>query len=53
MLELEEAHPPGDGIWLRGDDGVFDNEGEDSALLLLSAHHQEKPVKHIPNQTFY
>ena len=44
---------PGDGIWIRGDDRVFDNEGEDNALVLLSAHRREKPAKHIPNQTFY
>jgi hypothetical protein len=29
---------PGDGIWLRGDDRIFDNEGEDNALALLWVH---------------
>jgi len=38
---------PGDGIWLRGDDRVFDNKGEDNALTLLWACHREKLAKHI------
>ena len=33
---------PGDEIWLRGDDRVFDNDGEDNALALPWASRREK-----------
>jgi hypothetical protein len=38
---------PGDGIWLQGDDRVFDNDREDNALALLWARHHEKLAEHI------
>ena len=38
---------PGDGIWLRGDDRQFDDEGEDAALAFLWASQREKWVQHI------
>ena len=38
---------PGDGIRLRRDARVFDNEGEDNAMALLWACRQEKLAEHI------
>ena len=38
---------PGDGIWLRGDDRQFDDEGEDAALAFLWANRREKLAQHI------
>ncbi len=38
---------PGDGIWLRGDDRQFDDEGEDAALAFLWASRCEKLAQHI------
>ena len=37
----------GDGIWLRGDERQFDNEGEDADLEFLWASRREKLAKHI------
>ena len=38
---------PGDGIWLRGDERQFDDEGEDEALAFLWASQHEKLAQHI------
>ena len=38
---------PGDGIWLRGDERQFDEEGEDADLAFLRASRREKLAKHI------
>ena len=38
---------PGDGIWLQGDDRVFDNDREDNALTLLRTRRREMLAEHI------
>ena len=38
---------PGDGIWLRGDERQFDDEGEDADLAFLWASRREKLAEHI------
>jgi len=38
---------PGDGIWLRGDDREFDDEGEVRALAVLWARRRDQLAEHI------